>query len=422
MQKFDKMKVVYGGKELELNVLHGTEGADCVDISPLERELNLYTFDPAFVSTASCHSNITFIDGDKGILAHRGYPIESLAGSRTFLETFFLLFTGKNHEDSYPEFELFKKTAIDNMKIDDITKLVITSFKKTDHPMAILMSAFSHIASKNCANWNPNEPELVRKTLIKIVGEFLACVITIYRFIKGKTLEIKMTPHFTETICLNMFDEEHFKSHKKIVENVFNKLFVLHADHEQNASTSTVRMVASTEVNPYASIVAGIAALWGPLHGGANEAVINMLEGIHSVDEVPSYLAKVKSKEVKLMGFGHRVYKNYDPRALLIKDTCDTVLETFQHVGDKEKLFIARELEKQAMADEYFTSRKLFPNVDFYSGIIYKALDVPTSFFTVMFAAARVAGWSSQMYEFYGEPRKISRPRQLYTGEKVKPV
>lgn len=420
MQKFDKMKVIYGNKELELPVLHGTEGADCVEISSFEKELNLYTFDPAFLSTASCHSKITFIDGDKGILAHRGYPIEALAGHRTFLETFFLLFTGKKHEDDYPNFEIFKKIAMDNLKIDEKTKSIITSFNKDDHPMAILMAAFSYIASKNCLSWNPNDLEQVRKTLIKISGEFLACVITVYRYIKGKSLEIKITPHFTETICLNMFDEEHFRANKKIVESVFNKLFVLHADHEQNASTSVLRITASTEVNPYASIVAGIATLWGPLHGGANEAVIDMLNGINSVEDVPSYIAKVKTKEVKLMGFGHRVYKNYDPRALLIKDTCDTVLETFQHVGEKEKLFIARELEKQAMNDEYFTSRKLFPNVDFYSGIIYKALDVPTQFFTAMFAGARVAGWCSQMYEFYSEPRKISRPRQLYIGEKIK--
>jgi len=418
-EKIDKMKVIYGNKELELPVLHGTEGADCVDIGTFEKELNLYTFDPAFVSTASCHSNITFIDGDKGILAHRGYTIEELAGHRTFLETFFLLFTGKNHSDSLEEFEQFKKTALDNMKIDDVTKSIISSFKKTDHPMAIVMAAFSNVAAKNCSNWNPIDSTLVRQTLIKLVGEFLACVIITYRFIKGKGLEIKMTPHFTETICLNLFDEEHFRSNKKLVESVFNTLFVLHADHEQNASTSTVRMVASTEVNPYASVVAGVAALWGPLHGGANEAVVNMLEGIQSAEEVPAFLEKVKNKEGKLMGFGHRVYKNYDPRAKLIKNTCDVVLETFQHVGDKDKLFIARELEKQAMADEYFTSRKLFPNVDFYSGIIYKALDVPTQFFTVMFAAARVAGWSAQMFEFYSESRKISRPRQLYTGLKV---
>lgn len=416
-----KVKVDYKGKNIELNVLHGTEGPDCVDISPFEQELHLFTFDPAFVSTASCESKITFIDGDAGVLAHRGHLIENLTGHTTLLELFFLLMTGKKKEEDIDNFEPFKKIAIDNLKIEESTIKVITSFKNTDHPMGILMAAFGHIAAKNSAEWNPNNLETVRKTLIKLVGEFLACVITIYRFIKGKSLEVKLTPHFTESICLNMFDEPHFRSHKKEVEEIINRLFVLHADHEQNASTSTVRMVASTEVNPYASVVAGIAALWGPLHGGANEAVVKMLDGINSVNDIPAHLEKVKAKEVKLMGFGHRVYKNYDPRAKAIKTSCDAILDTFAAGGvEYEKLTIARELERQAMADDYFTSRKLFPNVDFYSGIIYKALDIPTNFFTVMFAAARVTGWCAQMYEFYSDARKISRPRQLYTGEKVK--
>ena len=333
--------------------------------------------------------------------------------------------TGKKKEEDIANFEPFKKIAIDNLKVEDSTIKVITSFKKTDHPMGILMAAFGHISAKHSSNWNPNDIELVRNTVIQLVGEFLACVIVIYRFIKGKSLDVKLTPHFTESICLNMFDEPHFKNHKKEVEDIINRLFVLHADHEQNASTSTVRMVASTEVNPYASVVAGIAALWGPLHGGANEAVVKMLDEIKSVEKIPAYLEKVKNKEVKLMGFGHRVYKNYDPRAKAIKKSCDAILDTFS-ANDKEsrkefeKLNIARELERQAMEDEYFTSRKLFPNVDFYSGIIYKALDIPTNFFTVMFAAARVTGWCAQMYEFYAGARKISRPRQLYTGEKVK--
>jgi citrate synthase len=419
----NSVKVSYKGKELELNVLHGTEGPDCVDISPFEKDLHLFTFDPAFVATASCESKITFIDGDKGVLAHRGHLIENLTGETTLLELFFLLMTGKKKDEDIANFEPFKKIALDNLKIDESTVKIISSFKKTDHPMGILMAAFSNIAAKNSSKWNPSDVEAIRKTLVKLVGEFLACVIVVYRFVKGKSLEIKLTPHFTESICLNMFDEEDFRSHKKEVEDIINRLFVLHADHEQNASTSTVRMVASTEVNPYASVVAGIAALWGPLHGGANEAVVKMLDGIHSVEEIPSYLEKVKTKEVKLMGFGHRVYKNYDPRAKAIKKSCDAILDTFSAGGvEYEKLAIARELEKQAMADDYFTSRKLFPNVDFYSGIIYKALDIPTNFFTVMFAAARVTGWCAQMYEFYQHPRKISRPRQLYTGEKVRNV
>lgn len=415
------MKVEYKGKVLELNVLHATEGQDCVDISSLEREFNLFTFDPAFVSTASCQSKITFIDGDKGILAHRGHLIENLSGNMTLLELFFLLMTGKKKEEDIDNFEPFKKIAIDNLKLDESTKKIIMSFDKNDHPMGILMAAFSSIAAKHSSSWDPSNVENVRKGLIKIVGQFLACVIAIYRFIKGKSLEIKLTPHFTESICLNMFDEDHFRKHKKEVEDIINRLFVLHADHEQNASTSTVRMVASTEVNPYASIVAGVAALWGPLHGGANEAVIKMLDGIKSVKDIPTYLEKVKNKEVKLMGFGHRVYKNYDPRARVIKKSCDDILDAFSAGGmEYTQLEIARELEIQAMADEYFTSRKLFPNVDFYSGIIYRALDVPTNFFTVMFAAARVTGWCTQMYEFYSGPRKISRPRQLYDGEKIK--
>jgi citrate synthase len=205
-----------------------------------------------------------------------------------------------------------------------------------------------------------------------------------------------------------------------VIARAMEKIMILHADHEQNASTSTVRMVASTDVTPYAAIVSGVAALWGPLHGGANEAVIKMLEEIKSIHDVQNYIEKVKLKQVKLMGFGHRVYKNYDPRAKLIKQSCDLVLDVFSHnSNESEKLAIARALEQYALQDDYFTSRKLFPNVDFYSGIIYKALDVPPQFFTVMFAMARIAGWCTQMNEFYGEPRKISRPRQLYIGNKV---
>ncbi|MFT4967241.1 MAG: citrate synthase [Candidatus Deianiraeaceae bacterium] len=415
------IKVTYNKKEIELDIMHGTEEPSCVDISKFEKELKLFTFDPAFVSTASCESKITFIDGDKGVLAHRGHLIEDLAGNLTLLELFFLLMTGKKKEEDMDAFDPFKKITIDNLKIDNSTVKIISSFKQTDHPMGILMAAFSNIAAKNSTDWNPSDIKSVHNNLLKLVGEFLACVIVIYRFIKGKSLEIKLTPHFTESICFNMFDDPEFKSHKKEVEDVINRLLVLHADHEQNASTSTVRMVASTEVNPYASIVSGVAALWGPLHGGANESVVKMLDDIRSVEEIPAYLERVKNKEVKLMGFGHRVYKNYDPRAKVIKKSCDAILDAFSASGKEyDKLKIARELEKQAMADEYFTSRKLFPNVDFYSGIIYKALDIPTNFFTVMFAAARVTGWCAQMYEFYSGPRKISRPRQLYTGEKVK--
>ena len=416
-----KMKVSYSGKEIDFEVLQATEGQNCVDVSTIEKEFGIFTFDPAFVSTASCQSKITFIDGENGVLAHRGHLIENLTGNSTLLELFFLLMTGKTKEEDIENFEPFKKIAIDNLKVDETTKTLISSFQKTDHPMGILMAVFSEISARKSQNWHPDDLENVRKNLIQIVGEFLACVVVVYRFIKGKSLEVKLTPHFTESICLNMFDEPEFRTHKKEVEDAINRLFVLHADHEQNASTSTVRIVASTEVNPYASIVSGIAALWGPLHGGANEAVVKMLDGINSIEEIPSYLEKVKNKEVKLMGFGHRVYKNYDPRAKAIKKSCDDILDTFSASGKEfAKLKIARELEKQAMADEYFTSRKLFPNVDFYSGIIYKALDIPTNFFTVMFAAARVTGWCAQMYEFYQHPRKISRPRQLYTGEKVR--
>lgn len=414
------IQVSHNGKTINLNILSATEGSSCVDISSLEKEFSLYTFDPAFMSTASCESKITFIDGDKGILAHRGYTIESLFGNTTFLELFFLLMTGKKKAESVDEFHKFRDIALANLKVSDSAINVLKSFNKNDHPMAMLMAMFANVAASH-TKWNPHDIEQIKDDLIIAFGEFLGCLILVYRYIKGKSLDIKKTEHFTETLCLNMFDEPHFRKHKDDIESVINKLFVLHADHEQNASTSTVRMVASTEVSPYAAIVSGIAALWGPLHGGANEAVINMLSGIQSVDDVKSYIEKVKTKEVKLMGFGHRVYKNYDPRAKLIKQSCDFVLDVFS--GDNEesgKLSIARKLEETALNDEYFTSRKLFPNVDFYSGIIYKALDVPTQFFTAIFAAARIAGWCAQMYEFYSDSRKISRPRQLYIGNKIK--
>lgn len=413
------MKVSYEGKAIDLDILAAAEGASCVDISPLEKEFGLYTFDPAFMSTASCESKITFIDGDKGILAHRGYTIESLFGNTTFFELFFLLMTGKTKAESIDEFHEFRDLALENLKVSDSAINVLKSFNKNDHPMAMLMAMFSNVAASH-TKWNPSNAEQIQKDLVAVFGEFLGCLVLVYRYIKGKSLEIKKTGHFTETLCVNMFDEPHFRKHKEEIEAVINKLFVLHADHEQNASTSTVRMVASTDVTPYAAVVAGVAALWGPLHGGANEAVIKMLAGIKSVGDVKSYIEKVKTKEVKLMGFGHRVYKNYDPRAKLIKQSCDLVLDVFSESNEEaEKLAIARELEKTALNNEYFTSRKLFPNVDFYSGIIYKALGVPTQFFTAMFAAARIAGWCAQMYEFYSGPRKISRPRQLYIGNGV---
>lgn len=403
------MNLSYNGKTIELKILQATEGTNCIDISALEKEFGLYTFDPAFISTASCQSKITFIDGDKGVLAHRGYRIESLFGNTTFLELFFLLMTGKKKAESVDEFHNFRDIALNNLKVSESAIDVLKSFKKTDHPMAMLMAMFSNEATQHSTN-----------DLVKMFGEFLGCAILVYRYIKGKTLEIQKTDHFTETLCLNMFDESHFRKHKAELEDIVNKLFVLHADHEQNASTSTVRMVASTDVSPYASIVSGVAALWGPLHGGANEAVINMLNEIDSVSDVKHYIERVKTKEVKLMGFGHRVYKNYDPRAKLIKQSCDFVLDVFSNdSSESEKLAIARMLEKNALEDDYFVSRKLFPNVDFYSGIIYKSLEIPTQFFTVMFAMARIAGWCAQINEFYNEPRKISRPRQLYTGKKV---
>ncbi len=413
------MKLSYNSKTIDLPIHEATEGLPCVDISNIEKEFGVYTFDPAFMSTASCESKITFIDGDKGVLAHRGYAIESLFGNTTFLELFFLLMTGSKKAESVDEFHRFRDIALNNLQVSQSTVNVLKSFKTTDHPMSMLMGMFSHISAFH-TKWNPDNAKQTQDDLTAAFGEFLGCIVLIYRYIKGKTLEIKKTNHFTETLCLNMFDESHFKTHKKELEDVINKLFVLHADHEQNASTSTVRMVASTDVSPYAAIVAGVAALWGPLHGGANEAVINMLAGINSVKDVASYIEKVKTKEVKLMGFGHRVYKNYDPRAKLIKQSCDSVLDIFSKDNKEgEKLAIARALEQAALQDDYFVSRKLFPNVDFYSGIIYKALDIPPQFFTAMFAAARIAGWCSQMNEFYSEPRKISRPRQLYIGKKV---
>jgi len=406
------------GKSLELPVLPGTEGPDCVDISTLYGKGKVFTFDPGFVATASCESSITYIDGDEGILRYRGYPIEQLAEKSSFVEVAYLLLYGEL--PTPVQLEDFNGIITHHTMINDSLLRFFEGFHNNAHPMAMMvavvgsLSAFYHDAMDiSC----PRHREISAHRLIaKLPTIAAAC----YKHNVGEPV---MYPQnnlsYTGNLLHMMFAtpcEDYVVD--PLAERALDLLFILHADHEQNASTSTVRLAGSSGANPFACIAAGTASLWGPAHGGANEAVLNMLETIGSVDNVDKYIAKAKDKDdpFRLMGFGHRVYKNHDPRAKIIHNVAHDVLEKL--ADSNNPLFeLAMRLEEIAAKDEYFLEKKLYPNVDFYSGIIYRALGIPDSMFTVMFALARTAGWVSHWTEMLDDPRhRIGRPRQLYRG------
>jgi len=407
------------GKSLELPVLPGTEGPDCVDISTLYGQGKVFTFDPGFVATASCESSITYIDGDEGILRYRGYPIEQLAEKSSFVEVAYLLLYGEL--PTPVQLEDFNGIITHHTMINDSLLRFFEGFHNNAHPMAMMvavvgsLSAFYHDAMDiSC----PRHREISAHRLIaKLPTIAAAC----YKHNVGEPV---MYPQnnlsYTGNLLHMMFAtpcEDYVVD--PLAERALDLLFILHADHEQNASTSTVRLAGSSGANPFACIAAGTASLWGPAHGGANEAVLNMLETIGSVDNVDKYIAKAKDKDdpFRLMGFGHRVYKNHDPRAKIIHNVAHDVLEKL--ADSNNPLFeLAMRLEEIAAKDEYFLEKKLYPNVDFYSGIIYRALGIPDSMFTVMFALARTAGWVSHWTEMLDDPRhRIGRPRQLYLGK-----
>jgi citrate synthase len=405
------------GKSLELPVLKGTEGEPTLNIKALPSTLGYFTYDPGFTATASCTSKITFIDGGKGILRYRGYPIEQLAEKSNFLEVAYLLLNGElpNAKES----EQFEMDIRYHTMIHERLNTFISGFHYDAHPMAMMAGVVGSLAAFYHDRLDMKNPEHRMLAAKRMIAKMPTIAAACYRHHMGwPTAYPKNALNYTERFLDMMFSvpAEPYKV-SQVAARAFDLLFILHADHEQNASTSTVRLVGSTGANPYASVAAGISALWGPAHGGANEAVLNMLYEIRDVSRVGIYIEKAKDKDdpFRLMGFGHRVYKNYDPRATIIRKAAYEVLE---EIGSKDPLLsLAMELERIALEDDYFVEKKLYPNVDFYSGIIYKALGIPTSMFTVMFAIARTVGWVSQWLEQEDVGTPIGRPRQIYAGE-----
>lgn len=405
-------------KAEELPVLPGTVGPSAIDVTKLYRDTGMFTYDPGFMSTASCESKITYIDGENGVLMHRGYLIQDLAAKSDYLEVSYLLLNGElpNSEQK----KNFTYQIKHHTLVHEQLQFLYRGFPRRAHPMAILVGAFSSLSSVYHDNLDINDPDQRESAAIQMIAKMPTLAAMAYKYSIGQPF---MYPRndlgFSENFLYMMFGvpSETYQVNN-IVAKTLDKIFILHADHEQNASTSTVRLAGSSGANPFACISAGIASLWGPAHGGANEAVINMLEEIGHKDNIPKFIARAKDKndDYKLMGFGHRVYKNYDPRAAVLRDACHEVLKEL-NVKNEALLDIALELEKIALSDEYFIERKLYPNVDFYSGIIYKAMGIPSKMFTVLFAVARISGWIAQWKEMMEDPtNKIGRPRQLYTG------
>jgi citrate synthase len=406
------------GKKSVLPVRSGTIGPDVVDIAALGKDHGAFTYDPGFMATAACDSKITYIDGDNGVLLYRGYPIEQLAGKSTFLEVAYLLLNGELPNKK--QLESFKTSISRHTMVNESLLRMFHGFQHDAHPMAMVsgivasMSAFYHDTTDI---HNPRHREIFAHRIIAKIPTISAAA---YKHSLGQPF---VYPRNDLDYCANMphmFFSVPCESYSvdPLAAEALDLLLILHADHEQNASTSTVRLAGSTGTNPYSAISAGVSALWGPAHGGANEAVLEMLEGIGNADNIPAFITKVKDKNsnVRLMGFGHRVYKNFDPRAKIIREMCHKILKRMGK-SDNPLFDLAQRLEEIALSDEYFVSRKLYPNVDFYSGIIYSALGIPRSMFTVMFAIARTAGWVSHWQEMIADPAmKIGRPRQLYTG------
>ena len=405
------------GKEINLPIKKASIGQDVIDISTLYKESGMFTYDPGFLSTASCESKITYIDGDKGVLAHGGYSIEDLAKKAEYLEVAYLLL---NHDlPNQNQYQDFSKNIKSNMLVHDQINILLRGFPRKAHPMAIMVGAVASLSAFYHETMDLNSAEGRLDVVYKIIAKMPTLAAMAYKYSIGEPIIYpKHNLGFAENFLQMLFEKptENYKV-SPIIAKAMEMIFVLHADHEQNASTSTVRLAGSSGANPFACIGAGISSLWGPAHGGANEEVIEMLQEIGTLDRIPEFIKRAKDKNdpFRLMGFGHRVYKNYDPRASVLKKACDEVLG---ELGIKDPLLdIAIELEKIALNDEYFVSRKLFPNVDFYSGIIYKALGIPSNLFTVIFAIARSAGWISQWKEMIEDPAfKIGRPRQLYMG------
>ncbi len=421
-QKTFTLKDDQTGKTWSLPVIDGTLGPSVIDVRKLYEETDHFTFDPSFTSTGSCKSRITFIDGEKGVLLHRGYTIQDLAEKSSFIEVAYLMLNGDLPDAT--QLKEFAKDITMHTMVHEQIHYFLRGYRRDAHPMAVMcgtvgaLSAFYH---DSLDIWDPAQREL---SAYRLIAKMPTLAAMSYKYSIGQPF---MYPRndlsFAENFLYMTFGvpAEPYKVNP-IHARAMDKIFILHADHEQNASTSTVRMAGSSQANPFACIAAGIASLWGPAHGGANQEVLEMLEQIGSKDRIPEFIKKAKDKDdpFRLMGFGHRVYKNFDPRATVLKASCHEVLND---LGVTDPLLeLAMELERIALEDEYFVSRKLFPNVDFYSGIILRALGFPTSMFTVLFALARTVGWISQWKEMIEEPTlRIGRPRQLYTGPQQRP-
>jgi citrate synthase len=408
----------YNGKSLELPVFSGEIGPDVIDIRKLYAETGMFTYDPGFTSTASCESQITYIDGDKGTLLYRGYPIDQLADHSNFIEVCYLLMKG--NLPSKDELETFDWTIRRHSMLHDQFDQFFRGFRRDAHPMAIMVGTVGALSAFYHDSTDVNDPAARTIASHRMIAKMPTIAARAFKYAVGQPFisprnDMDYAANFLR-MCFAVPAEDYESN--AVLAKAMDKIFILHADHEQNASTSTVRLAGSSGANPFACIAAGIASLWGPAHGGANEAALNMLNEIGSVDRIPEYVRKAKDKSdpFRLMGFGHRVYKNYDPRAKVMRETCHEVLDVLG-VRNDPTLQVAMELERIALEDPYFVEKKLYPNIDFYSGITLKAMGFPTEMFTVLFALARTVGWIAQWSEMIEDPtQKIGRPRQLFTG------
>ncbi|QPQ55528.1 citrate synthase [Allosphingosinicella flava] len=413
----DKATLSLNGDSFDYDVKPGTVGPEVIDIRKLYGQTGAFTFDPGFTSTASCESKITYIDGDQGILLHRGYPIEQLAEQSSFMEVAYLLLHGEL--PSGQELDKFTYTISRHTMLHEQLATFYRGFRRDAHPMAIMCGVVGALSAFYHDSTDITDPHQRMVASHRLIAKMPTIAAMAYKYSIGQPFlypdnSLSYTGNFLR-MTFGVPAEDYVVD--PVIERAMDRIFILHADHEQNASTSTVRLAGSSGANPFACIAAGIACLWGPAHGGANEAALNMLREIGTVDRIPEYIARAKDKNdpFRLMGFGHRVYKNYDPRAKVMQKTANEVLEK---LGVDDPIFdVARELEQIALKDDYFVEKKLYPNVDFYSGVILSAIGFPTSMFTVLFALARTTGWVAQWNEMISDPdQKIGRPRQLYTG------
>ena len=410
--------LTYMNKQFELPVFSGTEGPNVVDIRKLYGEADIFTYDPGFTSTASCESDITFIDGDKGILLYRGYSIDQLAEHSNFLEVCYLLLHGELPDKD--QAAKFNRSITMHTMVHDQMSTFFRGFRRDAHPMAVMCGVVGALSAFYHDSTDINDPRQREVASHRLIAKMPTIAAMAYKYAIGQPFVYPLNNlGYTENFLRMTFSvpAEEYKVNP-VLAKALDTIFILHADHEQNASTSTVRLSGSSGANPFACIAAGIACLWGPAHGGANEAALKMLEEIGTVDRIPEFIKRAKDKNdnFRLSGFGHRVYKNYDPRAKAMQKQTHAVLEEVGH-GDDPILKVAMELERIALSDEYFIEKKLYPNIDFYSGITLKALGFPTSMFTALFALARTVGWIAQWTEMIEDPhQKIGRPRQIYTG------